>query len=95
MFVVKEIWTISEYNYQKELLRKFSFGGNKEEMNSWINQKTCRQKWQLQVGSRQGGTSQGKLGKKPCCWVPHQNVSWLPNIKDSRRVRRVSKGNSV
>lgn len=39
MLEVKEIWTASEYNYQKELFQKFSFGGNKEEMNSWINQK--------------------------------------------------------
>lgn len=39
MLEVKEIWTINEYNYQKELLRKFCFGGNEEEMNSWTNQK--------------------------------------------------------
>lgn len=60
MLEVKEIQSITEYNYQKELLRivrKFSFGGNKDEMNSWIYQEICRQKWQFQVGSRQGGTS--------------------------------------
>lgn len=39
MLRVKQIWTISEHNYPKELFRKFCFGGNKEEMNSWINQK--------------------------------------------------------
>lgn len=42
MLEVKEIQTITEYKHQKELrrnMRKFCFGGNKEEMNIWIHQK--------------------------------------------------------
>lgn len=39
MLEVKQIWTITEHKYHKEVFRKFHFGGNKEEINSWINQK--------------------------------------------------------
>lgn len=86
MLQVKEIWTISEYNYKKELFRKFSFGGNKEEMNSWINQKKYAGK---------NGSCRLEVEKEKPPGKAYQNVSWDPNTTDSRRVGRVSKGNSV
>lgn len=39
MLEVKQICTTTEHKYHKEVFRKFSLGGKKEEMNSWINQK--------------------------------------------------------